>query len=1561
MEQRFLKTPPTKPEIEVKYMYYTLGLKYFNLTLAMCIPYVLIVMVCVWRSLFGNLAFPHSKTIVVVCVIECLHSIGLSLLVFRVLPKLDYIHGLMILSATCLLPSILKPICSQDSGGSKTCSSKLWRVCIFILDLIAIFIQISAVPVTILADHTKYSLADHEGKISNLADLEIAELVGALVLVSFSWWENFVDDRLCGRKGHTNSVQQGMLQIKFDLQESRSYIFMFVGFVKIVATCVTAWLLQFNEGHLSIDFSDIFDAMGKKGLEGDNLYLMLLALCSYLGYYIAYTACKLKMQAISFCLPLILSTPVAVLVMANDCEEFFSNTNDIVGECHDLKIEWYHYLIGLGWLVSVYWIGRYIWAGKQERLAKVERLFMNPLYCSVLLEQHLILNRRRHNRRIVKEQDDKGGSTFRLSDADMRAGNNEEDEKRDITIPPMIYACATMWHENRQEMVQILKSLYRMDKDQFMRRQAYEMSGNVQDTEYYEFEVHILFDDAFEINDDEEMVPNDFVKMFCSLQVEAASSVYSKPMTVSPPLRIPSPYGGQLVFKMPGNNLMFVHLKDKVKIRHRKRWSQVMYMYYLLGYRIVKECQERVMFAMENNKLNELASWGNMESTGLAGRSQIFKLLDDEVIYRAENTFLLALDGDVDFTPGAVRLLMDRMYKNLKVGASCGRIHPIGRGPMVWYQKFEYATAHWLQKATEHVLGCVLCSPGCFSLFRGSALMDDNIMRKYTIMPTEASHHLMYDQGEDRWLCTLLLQQGYRVDYAAASDAYTYAPEAFDEFFNQRRRWMPSTIANIMDLLQDGKNTVAINNNISWLYIFYQAALMVSCIIGPSTVLMMIAGALLTVFNIDLLTSYIISLAPALFFFVICFIVKTRIQILIAEVLSAVYTFIMMVVLVGAIITAVQESPAHPSVIFLAGLVLIFLLAGLFHPREWSCIIYGVLYFMWVPTGFLLLVLYSLCNLHVVSWGTREVPKKKTKKELEEEAKRKKEEEEKKKQGWFARTFGNAKLTSELKDFLKEMPGQNKKEDKMTELLVQLNDNIKSLAKKEPIQDDDELQEVTVDKTEKKSQKKVTFRESIQEKEFLDDEEEYMYQKAKRKRNELVDPAWTECKELGDGDNIVMNQEECRFWEGFIGKYLYPLDAKNEEIKQKNKEAATKLIELRNNICAGMAMINLLWLAINFMFQLRKPTVVTLPSPIQSDDEDVEVNENVIKVDILGLGFVIFFLVILLIQFTGMIVHRWGTFLHLIAITEIPNPFRKKKVDPGDLEKPSKERAKEALEVCSRLMAEPLPDYSDDDDEEMEMEERENLKQQIFNLSTTGTRDNLRDSISGGGFSRSIRTSRAPGNSYSDNLRSEAGRQHTMADQNFRDTVSNFLRQSRNEQLYPGSTTTETLRRRTQSRENSIEIGQTLPSLGDEKKSAPRKFGTGTPYQRDFMDRIERSRGNLAERYNMTRNRAGNMGATGLGVSFRRDALDDIDENYVDDDDIYDEIPAAKMGTLGRQFAKKLVRLERRGVSRQNGTISRSGKRHSGIVVSQWENFGVHVNAKQNFVDTQDNTDYVGC
>ena len=54
-----------------------------------------------------------------------------------------------------------------------------------------------------------------------------------------------------------------------------------------------------------------------------------------------------------------------------------------------------------------------------------------------------------------------------------------------------------------------------------------------------------------------------------------------------------------------------------------------------------------------------------------------------QIVQMSENTFILTLDGDVDFRPGSVSLLLDRMKKNRKVGAVCGRIHPIGSGQYI--------------------------------------------------------------------------------------------------------------------------------------------------------------------------------------------------------------------------------------------------------------------------------------------------------------------------------------------------------------------------------------------------------------------------------------------------------------------------------------------------------------------------------------------------------------------------------------------------------------------------------------------------------------------------------------------------------------------------------------------------------------------------------------------------------------------------------------------------------------------------------------------------------------
>merc|ERR1719186_893218 len=432
----------------------------------------------------------------------------------------------------------------------------------------------------------------------------------------------------------------------------------------------------------------------------------------------------------------------------------------------------------------------------------------------------------------------------------------------------------------------------------------------------------------------------------------AASNHYGKVGKVKAPKTFPTPYGGRLIWTLPGKTRIVCHLKDKDKIRHKKRWSQIMYMYYLLGY-----------------KLMELP------------------ISDERKEVMAENTYLLALDGDVDFQPDAAIRLVDLMKKNKGVGAACGRIHPTGSGYMPAYQTFEYAVGHWLQKATEHVLGCVLCSPGCFSMFRGKAIMDDNVMRKYTTVAKQARQHIQFDQGEDRWLCTLLLQRGWRVEYSAASDSYTACPEGFSEFFNQRRRWVPSTIANIFDLLMDYKATVKINDNISLPYIWYQAMLMMGTVIGPGTIFLMLVGAFVAAFKIGNWTAFQYNLIPIVVYTGVCLLCKSKWQLLLSQLLSTFYALVMMAVIVGTALQLGEDGLGSPSAIFLIAMTGSFFIAACLHPQEFWCVVPGLIYLLCIPSMYLLLIIYSITNLNVVSWGTREVAVKKTKKELEAERK----------------------------------------------------------------------------------------------------------------------------------------------------------------------------------------------------------------------------------------------------------------------------------------------------------------------------------------------------------------------------------------------------------------------------------------------------------------------------------------------------------------------------------------------------------------------------------------------
>ncbi|XP_011267852.1 chitin synthase chs-2 isoform X1 [Camponotus floridanus] len=1230
--------------------------------IAQSIPEFGVLMRSIRMCIFKSFKKPHLSHFLLVFIMETFHIMGVSLMFMAVLPELDVVKGAMLTNCVCFVPGLLGLLSRNKSKESK-------RFVLVLVDMAALAAQATSFVLWPLLENSKHSLW---------------LIPVALFLVSCGWWENYVSTQ--SRIGLIKTLGR----VKKEMRLTRYFTYMLISIWKIIAFFISSILILHikgeNVGHLFTMLSSAFGehkitVTSVKSIAGSlpdlseivtgditevvnadfssPIYVLLLQIAgSYFAYIFGKFACKILIQGFSYAFPVNLTIPVSISLLIAACGLrnsdpcFFHGTipdylfyespppnflNDFVSK----QYAW----VWLLWLLSQTWITLHIWTPKCERLAATEKLFVVPMYNSLLIDQSMGLNRRRDDQPEVKVED--------LAEIEKEKGDGDYEtiyEQTDgSTTPPSavkssdhvtrIYACATMWHENKEEMMEFLKSILRLDEDQCARRVAQKYL-KVVDPDYYEFETHIFFDDAFELSDhdENESQVNRFVKLLVGTLDEAASDVHKTRMHVRAPKKYPTPYGGRLVWTLPGKTKMIAHLKDKSKIRHRKRWSQVMYMYYLLGHRL-------------------------MELPISVDRKEVI----------AENTYLLTLDGDIDFQPAAVKLLVDLMKKNKNLGAACGRIHPVGSGPMVWYQMFEYAIGHWLQKATEHMIGCVLCSPGCFSLFRGKALMDDNVMKKYTTKSDEARHYVQYDQGEDRWLCTLLLQRGYRVEYSAASDAYTHAPEGFNEFYNQRRRWVPSTIANIMDLLMDAKRTIKINDNISLLYIFYQILLMGGTILGPGTIFLMLVGAFVAAFKIDNWTSFYYNIIPILLFMIVCFTCKANMQLLCAQILSTAYAMIMMAVIVGTALQLGEDGIGSPSAIFLISLSSSFFIAACLHPQEFWCIVPGIIYLLSIPCMYLLLILYSIINLNVVSWGTREVQTKKTKKELEQEKREAEEAKRKAKQKSLLGFLQNGAGTNDddqgsieisLAGLFKCMLCTHGKPSAEKQQLVAIAESLEQLSKRlETIE-----RAVDPHSSGRRRASSVGSRtadhlgaigEDPAEDEEASDAETVTSLNTEGNRdgsNFLTRPYWLNDEGLKKGEVDVLSLQEEQFWKDLLEKYLYPID----EDKAEKARIAKDLKDLRDQSVFAFFMMNALFVLIVFLLQLNKDLLhIKWPFGIKTNvtydasTMEVHITKEYLQLEPIGLVFVFFFALILVIQFTAMLFHRFGTLAHILASTSL--------------------------------------------------------------------------------------------------------------------------------------------------------------------------------------------------------------------------------------------------------------------------------------------------------------------
>ncbi|KAK6463935.1 chitin-UDP acetyl-glucosaminyl transferase 3 [Scheffersomyces coipomensis] len=178
---------------------------------------------------------------------------------------------------------------------------------------------------------------------------------------------------------------------------------------------------------------------------------------------------------------------------------------------------------------------------------------------------------------------------------------------------------------------------------------------------------------------------------------------------------------------------------------------------------------------------------------------------------------VLMVDADTKVHPDSLTHMVAEMVKDPSVMGLCGETK-IANKRQSWVtaiQVFEYYISHHQAKAFESVFGGVTCLPGCFCMYRIKApkgsdgfwvpiLANPDIVERYSdnVVDTLHKKNLLL-LGEDRYLSSLMLRTfpKRKQIFIPKAVCKTFVPDKFNVLLSQRRRWINSTVHNLMELV----------------------------------------------------------------------------------------------------------------------------------------------------------------------------------------------------------------------------------------------------------------------------------------------------------------------------------------------------------------------------------------------------------------------------------------------------------------------------------------------------------------------------------------------------------------------------------------------------------------------------------------------------------------------------------------------------------------------------------------------------------------------------------------
>ncbi|PYI25071.1 hypothetical protein BP00DRAFT_431632 [Aspergillus indologenus CBS 114.80] len=174
--------------------------------------------------------------------------------------------------------------------------------------------------------------------------------------------------------------------------------------------------------------------------------------------------------------------------------------------------------------------------------------------------------------------------------------------------------------------------------------------------------------------------------------------------------------------------------------------------------------------------------------------------------------YCLMVDADTSVREDSLNRLVAACANDARIAGICGETSLQNEERSWWtmIQVYEYYISHHLAKAFESLFGTVTCLPGCFCMYRlrtadkgRPLIISDQVIVEYADPEVDTLHKKnLLSLGEDRFLTTLMTKHFPHMSYKFIPDAYasTAAPETWSVLLSQRRRWINSTIHNLVEV-----------------------------------------------------------------------------------------------------------------------------------------------------------------------------------------------------------------------------------------------------------------------------------------------------------------------------------------------------------------------------------------------------------------------------------------------------------------------------------------------------------------------------------------------------------------------------------------------------------------------------------------------------------------------------------------------------------------------------------------------------------------------------------------